>query len=370
MVLGLFAAVVIGGSSILRVGGGGGDLGAQQTDDPLPVSVRTVTWDDHYTVTDRFVGRLEPARQATLGFERGGLVTDVMVEEGDRIDAGTVLALLDGALLRAERDRLVAQRVRAGAALELARLTADRQRTLAGQGHTSTQRFDEARLSADVAAAELAGIDAALRRIDLDLEKSALLAPFAGTVGARLVDPGMVVSAGTGVLDVLETDRPQARIGIAPEASPSLSAGQAVTVQAAAGQTVDGTIAAVRPDLSTATRTTTVLIDLAGPSPAAFGDTVALELTRRIDRRGAWVPVESLSEGDRGLWTVLVAGPADDGGAAVDRAVVEILHVQGDWVFVRGTLRDGDRLIDAGPHRVVPGQRVTVSSAAERREPG
>ena len=180
----------------------------------------------------------------------------------------------------------------------------------------------------------------------------------------------MVVSAGTGVLDVLETDRPQARIGIAPEASSSLSVGQAVTVQAAAGQTVDGTIAAVRPDLSTATRTTTVLIDLAGPSPAAFGDTVALELTRRIDRRGAWVPVESLSEGDRGLWTVLVAGPADDGGAAVDRAAVEILHVQGDWVFVRGTLRDGDRLIDAGPHRVVPGQRVTVSSAAERREPG
>lgn len=369
-ILGMLAALLVGGSLLLRAGTGAGDLGAQQMDDPLPVSVRPLRWEDGYTVTDRFVGRLEPARQAILGFERGGLVTEVMVEEGDRIEAGTVLALLDRAILRAERDRLGAQRAQAAAALELARLTANRQRTLAGQGHTSSQRFDEARLSADVAAAELAGIDAALRRIDLDLDKSAVLAPFAGTVGARLVDPGMVVSAGTGVLELLETGRPQARVGVAPQAATTLSAGQPVTIQGAAGQAADGTIVAIRPDLSTATRTTTVLIDLAGPPPAAFGDTVALEIVRRIDRRGAWVPVASLSEGDRGLWTVLVAGAGDAAGVAVDRAVVEILHVQGDRVFVTGTLRDGDRLIDAGPHRIVPGQRVAISTTGEGQESG
>lgn len=361
VVLAVFAALLVGGSLLLRWPSQTDDLTAQQADTILPVSVRIVGWEDGYTVTDRFVGRLEPAREARLGFERGGLITEVLVEEGDAVQTGTVLALLDASLLEAERDRLAAQRAQAVAGLELARLTADRQRALAGQGHASSQRFDEARLNAEVAVAELASIDAALRRVDLDLNKSALFSPFDGTVGARHVDPGVVVSAGTGVVDVLETARPQARIGVSPQGAATLSVGQTIPLSVAGAEVV-GTIAAIRPDLSPETRTTTVLIDLPAPSPGMFGDTVTLALQRPIQEPGIWVPVASLLEGERGLWSVLIAlaaqGPRSS--AVVGQAVVEVLHADGDRVYVRGTLRDGDRLIEAGPHRIVPGQTVAI----------
>lgn len=329
--------------------------------EPARVSVSTISMEDGYDIVDRFSGRLEPARTTQLAFERGGLVTEVLVAEGQLVEAGAPIARLDVTMLEANRARLSAQRDQAAAALELARLTLDRQNSLSGQGHVSGQRLDEARLATVAEAARLAEVDAALDVLAVDIEKSEVRAPFAGIVGARRIDEGAVVSAGSPIAEILENQKPVARIGVAPTVADQLVVGARMDLHISE-RGVPARLQALRPDLDGATRTVTALFALHEPIGVTYGDIVELRLSRRVAEPGAWVPLEALIEGRRGLWSVLFAtGRGDD--ARVTRESVEILHVADSHAFVRGTFRAGSQLVAGGVHRVVPGQAVTIATA-------
>jgi len=324
---------------------------------PLPVRVVLAERADGYHVVERFAGRVEAARQARLGFERGGLVVSVQVEEGDTASAGEVVARLDTALLQADRDRLAAQRRQVQANLELARLTLERQRTLQAQGHASSQRLDEARLSSSALEAELAAVTANIRSIDINLEKATLRAPFAGTIAARWVDEGTVVAAGTPVVELLESGRRQARIGVSPKVAEAIDRGASYEIRYR-DRVLAVEAAAARPDMAPGTRTLPLLFDVIGPDRVPFGEVVELRVAREIGAPGFWLPLTALTEGERGLWSVSLADGGDEAPARISRAAVVVVHVDGDRVFVRGTLRDGDRVVVGGAEQVSPGQVV------------
>jgi len=356
----VFAGALVGGTMLLHARAAATKDAARHEPAPVVVETMAVALSDTYDVVDRFVGRLEPAQQVPLSFERAGLVTSIAVDEGMRVEAGQTIATLDTEVLRAERDRLLGQRKQVSANLELARLTADRQRALQSQGHASVQRLDETRLGVTALEGERAALDAAIRRLDIDIAKSVIRAPFAGTVGARHVDTGIVVAAGIRVIDLLQSDRPQARVGVTPEAAARLAPGDDVTLTSG-GHRFAAMVAAVRPDLSTATRTVSVLFDVVDPAGMNFGDTIELHLVRQVPARGFWLPLNALNEGERGLWTVLTVNAVAAGGHAVGRETVEVLHTDGTRAFVRGTLRAGQRIIASGRNRVVPGQQVGLA---------
>lgn len=329
---------------------------------PLPVLVTRLVREPGYSVEDRFLGRLEPARRAALAFERGGLLTEVLVQEGASVAAGAPIARLDVTALLADRARLEAQHRQIAASLELARRTFERQQALGDQGHASSQRLDEARLGAELEAARLAEIEAALARLSVDIEKSVLTAPFAGTIAARSLDEGAVVSASAPVVEILESGAPLARIGLAPQAAAGLTVGERVPL-VVDGRETHAEIVGLRPDLDGTTRTVTVLLRPLDTVSAAFGALVELRRERLVEEPGYWVPLEALAEGRRGLWSVLVAAPGADGeGTRVVREAVEVLHVADERAFVRGTLSPDAALLAGGAHRVAPGQRVLLAN--------
>ncbi|SOD93550.1 efflux RND transporter periplasmic adaptor subunit [Caenispirillum bisanense] len=357
--------LAVGGAGLVAASVGPAPDAPAATAARLPVAALQVEPQAGHTVTDRFLGRLEPARRSTLAFEQPGLVTEILVEEGAAVAAGAVVARLDDAALLARRDQLAAQRDQVAADLDLARRTLDRQRTLRDQGHTPAQRYDEARLAAQALTARLAETDAALRAVRIDLDKAVLRAPFAGTVGPRLLDEGTVVGAGAAVVDLLETGRPRARVGVSPEVAAQLLPGAPVRLLVG-GRPVPAEVLAVRPDLSGATRTVPVLVTVDAALDGGFGDTVELHVDRTIPAPGAWVPLTALVEARRGLWSVFVLRPdgaTAEAGLSVVRESVEVLHVEGDRAYVAGPLSSGDRLVAAGAHRVVPGQSVVVAQA-------
>ncbi|HIP77638.1 MAG TPA: efflux RND transporter periplasmic adaptor subunit [Kiloniellaceae bacterium] len=356
-----FLASLAGGAALLHLRAAQSKAEGAHSFTPIPVASLVLEAASGYAVAERFVGRLEPAQQARIAFERSGLVTAVTVEEGEAVTTGAVVATLDTAILEAERDRLLGQRKQVIASLELARLTEGRQRVLRDRGHASEQRLDEARLGAVALEGELAALDAAIRRVDVDLDKSVVRAPFGGRIGARFIDNGSVVDAGTPVVDILETGRPQARIGVSPEAAAALSLGEVLGLSAN-GRALQARIAAIRPDLTTATRTVGVLFDLLGEPEVNFGDTVELYLSRPVAAEGFWLPISALTEGERGLWSVLTLQPGDNGSFRIGQEAVELLHTAGERVFVRGTLRAGDRVVANGRNRVVPGQQVSLAA--------
>jgi RND family efflux transporter MFP subunit len=361
----LVGALLLVGSAVLALRGGARDPETAEAPRRLAVTAIPVEPQSGYQRAERFVGRVEFAQASDLGFELGGQVARVPVDEGDRVEAGSILAELDTTRLRARRAELVAARAEAQARLELTRLRDRRARHLLAEDVIAPQRADDARLGATASEAALARVSAQIDTIDVDLAKSTLRAPFAGQVAARHVDAGVVVEAGRPVLRLLEIARPEARIGVARDVAAALTEGEPVELRVQDAR-VTGRVLAVLPERRSETRTVAVRIAL-GPTdvPLRDGDLAELAWRKLVEAAGFWLPRDALTEGSRGLWATYVAVPDFDSEHAdhrLDRRPVEVLYQTGDRVYVRGALRAGETVVQDGVHRLVPGQLVQLAA--------
>ncbi|MEM9384316.1 MAG: efflux RND transporter periplasmic adaptor subunit [Pseudomonadota bacterium] len=318
-----------------------------------------------YAARHIFSGQIEAARTAPLGFELGGLLRAVAVEEGARVETGQVLARLDTDRLAAAKREREAAVLEARSQVTLASATLARVDEALGYRGVSRQEVDEARDARDRATAALALAEARLARIDVDLDKSALRAPFAGTIAARRVDEGAVVAAGAPILVLEESGRLRARVGVSGELARALTPGDSRPLQGPTGS-VDGTINAVLPVRNAITRTVDVLFDLPSDGTGSLrpGDLVQLTLDEYRAREGHWLPLAALTEGERGLWTTLVVEGVNASEYRVTQRIVEVAYHDAQRVFVTSGIRDEDLLVVDGTHRVVVGQRVAPSGPA------
>ncbi|MDJ0867042.1 MAG: efflux RND transporter periplasmic adaptor subunit [Myxococcota bacterium] len=347
-----------------------GGLGLRRTDSPaadaapmriLAVRAEPVAAAARYERERSFVGRIEFAQTAALSFELGGRVERLHVDEGDRVEAGAVLAELDTERLRARRAELVSARDEARALLDLAALRDQRARKLLDEDVISPQAADDTRLERSARAASLARVEAQIASIDVDLAKALLRAPFAGEIAARRVDPGVVVDSGHPVLRLLETARPEARVGVPRAVALGLRAGEVHRLRIG-DVSHPATVLAVLPERQGTTRTVAVRLRVGGATDALHeGDLAELVLAESVAEAGLWLPRAALTEGARGLWTVYVASADARDGFRLERRPLELLHEAGDRVYVRGALRDGELVVQDGVHRLVPGQRVRIA---------
>jgi len=342
---------------------------AVQGDGPLPAPrtsiVPQVLHMEHtISLERRFTGQFEAPQEVALAFEEGGTIATVLVREGDRVEAGVVVATLDTRLLDADRVRLQASRAALAAQVELARRTNDRQTALLAEGHVTRQRVDETSLQLAQLNAAIAEIDAGIAALDVRLSKAEIRAPFAGVIGARVLDAGAVAGPGAAVVTLLEGGPARFRVGLAPDLAARLVPGIMVEIETASGP-LAARLARLTPDLDATTRTRVALFDLAqsavAPPSRTTGEVV---ISDEITAEGAWVPVSALRQGPRGSWVILTVDGTGD-GATIQVEAAEVLHLDADRAFVRGSFADGTLFVPAGNHRIVPGERVRVISVAE-----
>lgn len=368
---GLGTLIILAASVAAVVGGAGLIAGASQTartvEAPIvPVAALQVEIVHGYTVTRRFVGQVEAAAQTDLGFELGGRITKVLVEEGDVVAAGAVLAHLDTSALIPERAALEADLAALAADAELARLTLIRNDKLNGQGWRSTAALDDARLALVRAEAGMAATRARIAGVDVRLEKSVLLAPFAARIGDRLADPGQTVASGQTVLVLFDTGPARVRAGLPPDLAAGLAVGDAVRVDYG-GAVQMAAVRQIRPDLDPSTRSRSIILTLDAEAQPVLGDTVALILDQTVKATGFWAPLSALREGARGSWSVLAIEPTADGDRTVP-AAVEVIHSDGAQVYLTGMLPPGARIVAQAPDRVAPGQLVLVRDSTAMTE--
>jgi RND family efflux transporter MFP subunit len=326
---------------------------------PIAVATTPIVIQESYQTTTRYVGRIEPARQTDLAFELAGLVLKMDVDEGDTVRAGDVIATLDTQRLEAQRLQLEAQTRELQAERKLAEFTLERQSSLQEKGWSPQQREDEALASVSRLSAAIDRVAAQIELVEIDIRKSSLVAPYDGTIGARFVDEGTVTGAGAPVVTVLETGRPRARIGLPPEIAATLEPERLYRIHSPT-KSFPARLIAGRPDLNTATGTVPVLFALEDVQDVPFREIVTLVVETEVEGRGAWLPLSALTEGNKGLWSVLVVDDTDQ-NARLKAESVELVHVDDERAYVRGSLRDGARVVTEGTHRVVPGQHIALS---------
>jgi len=330
----------------------------------LPVAVQVARAREAYRVREEYVGRVTSRRKSQLGFERTGRLERLPVDEGDRVAEGDLLAALDVRELVARRRELVAQVDETEARLSLARRTTRRQNQLRESDHTSEAQLDAAVFEERALASQLEAARAALASVDVALALSRIEAPYAGIVTARHADEGSVVAPGEPVFELIEDGAMEVRVGMPPETAAGLEPGSRLEVSVA-GRSVPAVLHTTLPSVEPDTRTVTAIFRLdARPDEAGRripdGALARVPVERRIPAEGFWLPIGALAESRRGLWSAYVVSPGEEGFATVDRRQLEVLHAEAERVFVRGTLRDGERFGAGGVHRLVPGQRVRV----------
>lgn len=340
--------------------------------EPLVVETMDVQWLDSYAVVRRFVGRVEARQESDLGFEIAGAVDTIPVREGQSVPATTLLATLDIDRLKARKTQRVAEQSQAEARRDVAAIALQRLTSAKDRGAARPQEWDDAQAEHRAALSEVARATAAVAAVQVDINKAELRAPFEAVVAARFVDEGRVVDAGTPVLRILERSAPEVRVGVGGDAVQAVAVGQSYDVDVR-GRSLKGTVTGVLPVRDRAGRGVDVILTLdATLDDVRSGDLARVALSRDVSQRGFWVPVQALTEGSRGLWSVYTLDQAASGQAAAATlrlSDVEVMHVDEGRAFVRGALDQGQRIVAGGLHRVGPGMGVQAVDAKPAAAP-
>lgn len=158
---------------------------APQKEAPLRVSTAKVGQQDALPMIEA-AGTAALRKEIPLGFTSPGRIARILVQEGDAVRRGQLLATLDTTTVGASFAGAAAEQTRARAELE-------RFRTLYAQGWVT-----KARLEAAVAAARSADANVAARRFTLDTAR--IVAPASGVILARGAEPGQNADVGTPVV--------------------------------------------------------------------------------------------------------------------------------------------------------------------------
>jgi RND family efflux transporter MFP subunit len=321
-----------------------------------------------------YAGKTLPSRSSELGFKRGGEIAQVLVDIGDVVEKGQVLARLDSQTLASNLEQAQANTALAQANLsaakaeaQLAANTEKRFRTLREQGNTSKQIYDEAKLSFQtkraqyqVAQANVKRALAAANASKIALAEAAIKAPFDGIIQSRYMDEGTQILGGTPALKLIELGPIKAHIGVPSESVASLTIGGSYNLSWN-GKVQPSRLMAISPEVDPNTRTLNAVFKItAGIIP--IGAVVELLLEQRVQTPGFWLPVSALTASDRGLWGVYVVNAEN----IIERRLVEVIHNEASRAYVRGLLSDKERVVNSGVQRIVPGQTVLPLKAQER----
>ena len=338
--------------ALAAAGCGGGGNGAQAATGggppatPVDVAVARV---DTVVETIRATGQIEAVQSIELRPEVEGRIVDITASEGTEVAEGTPLFKIDDVQLKAQVDRLEAERDLAAQALR-------RTRELLERNASSAADLERAEAAARSAEAQLE-----LQRVRL--ERTVVRAPFAGVVGARLVSLGDYVTSAT-TLTMLQTVDPQRATFAVPERyAERLARGQRVTfaVSALPDRQFSGTVDFVDPRVQLPARTITIKARVRNPDRALKpGMFIEAELSAEVRPGAVVIPEDAVLPlgGEDFVWAVV-------DGKATRRPVSLGVRMPG-FVEVRDGVSAGEQVVVGGLERLYEGAPV-AGNVVERR---
>lgn len=290
-------------------------------------------------------GSLEPFRTAEVKAQVPGVVRGLEVDRGSRVGAGQVLARIEAQGIQSQAAGARSGVAAAQAQLSLARRQLESARTLYQAGALSELDFRAAEAQFQAAQAQLAAARSNATGASEQAGRTAVTAPFAGSVSARTVNEGEAVNPGQTVLTVVNSDFLELRGQVPVDQANQVRPGQPAefSLTAFPGRTFGGTVARVDPVADAATRQVGVTLRLRNT-----GELIA----------GMFASGRVVTGGDRQTLVVPAAAVRGQG------AEQHVLAVVGDSVVRRPVTvgaRDDARGVVAVQSGVQAGERVIVS---------
>jgi RND family efflux transporter MFP subunit len=295
----------------------------------------------------RATGSLAGKEEARLSFKLPGFVERILVDEGEAVAAGQLLATLKPE----EASSRVSQ---ARAAHEKSRRDVARAEELYRAGVAPLQLVQDARSAEEVARA-------ALRMARFDAQHAEIRAPEAGVILTRLVEENEMVGAGTPVLAFQSAAQGWiVRVGVADRDVVRLRLGDSARVETNAypGTLLAGSVAQIAAAASPATGTFDVEVAvMPGAEPLFSGLAASVEIDPSGGEPVALVPLAALAVGDGDAAVVYAL---DAQRARARRVDVRVAFLAGDEAALREGLAGVDAVVTDGVAYLRDGAAVRV----------
>ena len=315
-----------------------------------------------------YSGVVRPRIESALGFRVPGKIVARVVNVGDRVEVGQVIARLDETDLKLAETAARAAVAAARSRRDMANDNLERANVLLPKAIISQAAHDTRRNELDAAAAALESAEAQLRQAVNAVDYATLKADKAGIVTSVTGEPGQVVGAGQAIVSLAQSGETEIAVAVPEQDAARLAIGQPVKASLWAGPprvSVDGRIREIAGQADPASRTYAVRIAVEQPPQAMrLGMTATVVLTLEEKAAPMVVPLTALTESDGGT----VAFVVDAVNKVVRKTTVDIGGVGEDGVQIVRGLQIGDMVVSAGVQFLRDGMRVRLPG--ERAQAG
>lgn len=312
----------------------------------------------------QFAGEVRARHEVALAFRVGGKLASRAVEVGDTVKAGQVLAGLDPADLRQAQQGTEADLAAVAAELRLARLEAERTRSLKASGFVSQAALDAKETVLRAAEEKHTAVQSRVALARNQAAYAVLRADAAGVIAQVLAEPGQVVAAGQPVVRLAHSGEKEVVISVGEGRIAEFAPGRAVRIRfwALSDKSFAGRVREIAPQADALTRTFAVRVSLTEAAPQVrLGMSAEVGLDSTGSGTSIRLPATAVFQKGRqpAVWVL------KDG--KVHLRPVEVAQWREDAVEISKGLKAGETVVSAGANKLVEGETVTpVVSPAVR----
>jgi len=330
--------------------------GAENEDPKRPVLVAPA----HYAPSPHsreFVGSIRPRVESDLAFRVSGKVLKRLVEVGQSVKGGDVLALLDETDYKLQKEQADAELAAAQAAL--AQSGADEKRTekLRWDGWAAQAALDRAHAAAQEAHGRK---ERAARAVDLarnNLEYTKLRADADGVITAASVEPGQVVAAGASAIRLARSGELEGAVALPESYVKEARTGKATLyLWSNPKKLYRAALRELSPSADPATRNFAARFSILDPDrEIALGMTATLVIANTDQTPEVSVPLSAIYNDGQGtaLWRV-------DSDGRLELVRVTLQRYDSNSALVSGPIAEGDRIVVLGVQKLDGKQKVRV----------
>jgi RND family efflux transporter MFP subunit len=324
-----------------------------------PVHVQRVAFTS--TAPSReFVGIVRARYETDLGFRVAGKITARLINVGDRVRSGDVVARLDPQDLKLQVESAQAELAAATSSLEQASIDYDRYVQLRARGFAATADLDRRKTTRDEADGRLQRAKRALDLASNQLDYTDLKADADGIITATMAEAGQVVAVGQAVARLAHRGEKEAVVAL-PETwlAQARAAEPTVRLWSDPDHSFQARLRELAPAADPATRTYAARFTILDADDAvALGMTATVTLAQAADTQVVRLPLAAILNRGTGPSVFVV-----DETRALALRPVRVASFNEDTALVTDGLNPGDQVVTLGVQKLQAGLKVRTADA-------
>jgi RND family efflux transporter MFP subunit len=307
-------------------------------------------------ISERTLGTLEAVNDPKIGAEIAGKIVKVTVRAGESVARSQLLAQIDPTDAGHQASADNAEIARLEALLAQQERVLARQSELVQKNFISRNALDEATTQRDALKSQLATAQARAGLSRNNVDKTRVVAPFAGVIEEQMVAAGDYVKLGDPLFRLVSNDRLRAHLPFPESAAPRLKVGMPVRLSSplSPGEAIAAVVEDIRPTVGETNRAIDVIARVDNPGALKAGGSVDAAVVTGRREQAVVVPEQAVVLRPAGKVVYLIA----EGKAR--QQIVEVGSKQRGLIEITGGLHGGETVALDGAGFLTDGAAVNV----------